>query len=151
MELLTLGAQLKALVGRLVQQHGCVVVDDVINPENFGNAYVLLRCAEVRLLLVRDRDQLFARIAYKDGPEEWFGLSMLLEYLQASPPRAVDYFTPAELEQLLPTHFARICDLFDATHRTESLEAMRRFKKIRSRERWAKRGVLHKIEKTGQS
>jgi len=65
----------------LLKGHGFKVLGEIVDPANFGNAYVDLKRKNVRVRIVRDRDEHFVQIGSSAEPEKWVSASLVLQLL----------------------------------------------------------------------
>jgi hypothetical protein len=65
----------------LLKGHGFKVLTEIVDPVNFGNAYVDLKRENVRVRIVRDRDEHFVQIGSSAAPERWVSASLVLQLL----------------------------------------------------------------------
>lgn len=74
----------------------------------FGNAFVVLAGANLRVRVIRDRDDVFADAASCVEPEDWYPLQRVIRAVGVSPPPPEGLLSPAETARLVECNFSAL-------------------------------------------
>lgn len=123
------------------------IESSIHDAEAFGNAAVVLAGGNVRIRVIRDRDETFADAASRLDPGTWYPLQRVIRAVGASSPPEDGLLSPSDAAQLVERHFAELdrglaANELDQTRRTlEELgeRARERFLKQHAQGRAAER------------
>jgi len=82
------------------------IESSMLDAEAFGNAAVVLAGGNVRIRVIRDRDETFADAASRLDPENWYPLQRVIRAVGAPSPPEDGLLAPADAAQLVERHFA---------------------------------------------
>lgn len=86
----------------LLKGHGFKVLREIVDPVNFGDAYVDLKRKNVQIRIVRDRGEHFVQVGSTAEPEKWVSASLVLQLLN------VREIAPYQLDASSATNLVRM-------------------------------------------
>lgn len=82
------------------------IESSVHDAEAFGNAAVVLTGGNVRIRVIRDRDETFADAASRLDPGNWYPLQRVIRAVGGSSPPPEGLLSPGDAATLIESHFA---------------------------------------------